>query len=824
MTFNTRTLLYVILAVVVIACSTQKNSLVNREYHALNTKFNVLFNGNEALEIGKAILYQNNRDNFLKVLPVEPITLEGEDEENKASIPSFTVAEEKAVKAIQKHSMNIGGKQRNRQIQDAYLLLGKARYFDRRFLPALEAFNFLLEGYFGNEDVYYEGKLWREKTNLRLGNNALALDNLKPIAQRMPFGSPLYAQVNATVAQAYLNLKNQDSARVYITLAALAEKDKTTKARYRYIEAQLLEQAHYIDSARQAYQTIVSWKRKAPRIFWMQAKLQTIRLQALRDDVSPLPALEKLSKLFENQPYLHLIHQQEARYLLANEQDSLALHFYNKSSQSPYADASTRMANYRELADYHFQEGGYVKTGAYLDSLLREIPEEGRLKTNVQRERDGLDKVIALEEVIRSTDSILALAAMTKAEQLDFFQNEIDKKRERELAAIKEAKKGIFNFRNNSANVFYFYNERLVVTGKQNFLSTWGNRPNVDNWNRQAQNSIADIAEQTLNQPQEKKGFFIETPTFFVEQIPTDSIALLALAKDRKQAYLDVGIIYKEKFKNYPLALARFDKVFALKPTEDQEVSALYHSFKILENTDAKSAQAYKNSLLSRYPDSPFAQIVRDPQNYTLAVNQRPSGLYEKAYRAYLSQDFKKVLQACKNLEVIVSGTGLAPKVAYLIAMAKGRLEGEEVFISSLRNIVNLYPNTQEGLLAKTTLDRLKEENQLKYKRKVLNTNKWVLSFPVDQPLDSLVDALRESLNKEQKQNWKITIDAYNKTIHFIVVHTRDELPETDYFLQKWAELPNFQQNLNNFVLLSAQYEQIQRLKSWETIHEIPQE
>ena len=137
---------------------------------------------------------------------------------------------------------------------------------------------------------------------------------------------------------------------------------------------------------------------------------------------------------------------------------------------------------------------------------------------------------------------------------------------------------------------------------------------------------------------------------------------------------------------------------------------------------------------------------------------------------------------------------------------------------------MNLYPNTQEGLLAKTTLDRLKEENQLKYKRKVLNTNKWVLSFPVDQPLDSLVDALRESLNKEQKQNWKITIDAYNKTIHFIVVHTRDELPETDYFLQKWAELPNFQQNLNNFVLLSAQYEQIQRLKSWETIHEIPQE
>ena len=95
-----------------LACSTQKNNLVNREYHTLNTKHNVLFNGNEALDIGQAILYQNNQDNFLEILPIEPITLQGEDEDNQATIPSFSIAEEKAVKAIQKHSMNIGGRQR----------------------------------------------------------------------------------------------------------------------------------------------------------------------------------------------------------------------------------------------------------------------------------------------------------------------------------------------------------------------------------------------------------------------------------------------------------------------------------------------------------------------------------------------------------------------------------------------------------------------------------------------------------------------------------------------------------------------------------------
>ena len=808
----------------VLACSTQKNNLVNREYHALNTKFNVLFNGKEALEIGKAVLYQNNQDNFLAVLPVEPIVLQGEDEENKASIPSFNLAEEKAVKAIQKHSMNIGGKQRNRQIQDAYLLLGKARYFDRRFLPALEAFNYLLEGYFGNEDVYYEARLWREKTNLRLRNNALVVDNLKPLAQRIPFGAPLFSDVNATLAQAYINLKNQDSAAVYISQAALAEKDKTTKARYRYIEAQLLERAHLIDSARQAFQTIVSWKRKAPRIFWMQAKLQTIRLQAQLDSVSPLPALERLSKLFENQPYLHLIHQQEARYLLNQKQDSLALSYFNKSLRSPNIDTSTQIANYRELADYYFQAGGYVKTGAYLDSLLRQIPEEGRFKMNIQRERDGLDEVIALEQVIRSTDSILSLAAMTKEEQLSFFQNVIDEKRAKELAAIEEDKKGFFSFGNNPANVFYFYNERLVVQGKQAFLSTWGNRPNSDNWNRQSVINSASVEEEKASQEQETASFFIETPDFFVEQIPTDTLALAALRKDRRQAYLDVGIIYKEKFKNNPLALSRLDKVFQLKPSETQEVSALYHTFKILENTDPERAISYRTTLLERYPDSPFAQIVKDPENFKLEENQSPSGLYERAYRAYLNQEFQAVLKACVNLEVIVSGTPLAPKVAFLKAITLGRLDGEEAYIQNLKKLIELYPNAREANLAITTLTRLDEERQLKFKPLVLNTYKWVLSFPIEQPLDQLLVALRKSLDEEQKQAWKITQDAYSRKTHFIVIHSRQQLPETEYFLKKWAELPNFEQNVNNFVLLSAQYEQIQRFKSWEAIHKTPQE
>ena len=247
--------------------------------------------------------------------------------------------------------------------------------------------------------------------------------------------------------------------------------------------------------------------------------------------------------------------------------------------------------NYRELADYYFENGIYLNTGAYLDSLLRVIPEEGRLKKTTQRERDGLDEVIELETVIRSTDSILTLTALSKEEQLEYYQQHIDRKRAKELALIEEEKKSLFSFNTNASNNFYFYNDRLLVSGRQAFLSSWGNRPNADNWNKLSTVNQLTQNKTVVAKQEGKTGFFIDTPSFFVDQLPTDSLAIASLEKDRKQAYLDVGILYKEKFDNPRLAYNRLKKVFTLDPTENQEVSALYHCFKLLEKTDRQAAK-----------------------------------------------------------------------------------------------------------------------------------------------------------------------------------------------------------------------------------------
>src|SRR5690606_28004654 len=141
------------------------------------TKYNVLYNGYLALEKGRETVDDAFTDNYWELLPIERMQVSEEillPGQSKNS--DFERAEEKAIKAVQTHGMNIQGKEKNPQIDEAYLLLGKARYFDQRFVPALEAFNYILFKYAASDKIN-EAKVWREKTNMRLENDELAIKN-----------------------------------------------------------------------------------------------------------------------------------------------------------------------------------------------------------------------------------------------------------------------------------------------------------------------------------------------------------------------------------------------------------------------------------------------------------------------------------------------------------------------------------------------------------------------------------------------------------------------------------------------------------------------
>lgn len=235
MKYIKKVLFFTVLFVAMYACSTKKNTVINRNYHVLNTHFNILFNGKQAFKKGIEDINQGYKDDWFQQLPIEPIAFDeykmeiptfknngsgfdnNDKKEQTKAATSFERAEEKAVKAIQKHGMNIKGFERNSQIDDAYLLLGKARYYSQRFVPAIEAFNYIIANYWkGN--LITETKIWRSKANIRIDNEEFAIESMKFLlyiddTYESNISDEIKEQINTTLAMAYVKTDSLQKAK-----------------------------------------------------------------------------------------------------------------------------------------------------------------------------------------------------------------------------------------------------------------------------------------------------------------------------------------------------------------------------------------------------------------------------------------------------------------------------------------------------------------------------------------------------------------------------------------------------------------------------------
>ena len=799
------------------SCSTTKKGILNQEYHTLTTKFNVLFNGKEAFSIGEEILSDAFEENFYELLPVEPINLRGENIDETTIIPGFDRAEEKAVKAIQKHSLKINDIQYNRQIDDAYLLLGKARYFDRRFFPALEAFNFLLESP-TNRNSYVEGKIWREKTNIRLRNEELAIENLRPLARSIFPSNKFYSLANATLAESFLNLKQLDSASFYIKRAALEAPKRKNKARYLFITGQLFESLGKRDSAEWAFKEIIALKRKAPKKFLLQAKIKKTLLDTLNTLTDRVSFLQKILKNYENQTFEHFVNRAIGNLYLKQKEDSLALVYFDRSIDSPYLDPYTQIENNKDLADYHFKEGNYFISGNYLDKLLPLFDETSLAFKKIKRKRENLSGVIFYEQNIKKTDSIIYLMTLSKKEQLIYFENLINSKQEKEALKLKEeVNEKRFQLLNRSKTSFYFYNPSQVSKGRQAYLANWGNRPNTDNWRNASSILNSIVIESKSNQPISIKAIIQEKPENFVASLPQTQKEKDSLILTNQKAYLQVGLIYKEKFNDFPLATERLKKVLSLNPPKEIRVQALYHLYRMEEKKKTDVAENYKIDLIKNYPDTPFARILSDKKNYNSTGTVTPEKLYENALKLYKEQKLIETLEEIELLTVMASGKQLESKISLLKANSLGRLNGIQTWKESLMEVATTFSAFEEGIYAKGLINQIEKLNNLEDTGVVYKNYKWIFPFKEleREKTEIFFNSLKEVLAKHNKR-WTLSIDTYNKDYIFVVVHGIRDPKNIEMCKAKMQFKSSNLLKEHNFVALTSQYQDYLKNKTWK--------
>ena len=134
----------------------------------------------------------------------------------------------------------------------------------------MDAFNYILYKY-PNSNKIYEAKIWREKTNMRLGNDALVIKNLSKLLKDFKLKNQFVANANAVLSEAFLNLEEKDSAVAKLKIAQEFTNINTEKARYRFILGQLYEETGKRDSALFSYQSVIDMHRKADREYVIQA-------------------------------------------------------------------------------------------------------------------------------------------------------------------------------------------------------------------------------------------------------------------------------------------------------------------------------------------------------------------------------------------------------------------------------------------------------------------------------------------------------------------------------------------------------------------------
>ena len=183
-------------------------------------------------------------------------------------------------------------------------------------------------------------KIWRAKTNLRLENETTAVENLKALIEKSELSKIDQVEAQATLAQAYLNTNEMDSALVHLKNANALTRNKFFKGRLHFIEGQLYNKLGKKDSANLAFQEVIALKRNVPMAYRVNAFLERIHnfdySNGDREALSEL--LSYIEENREHRPYLDRIHHTIAKHHLKQDNDSLAIVYFNKSLRTKSED------------------------------------------------------------------------------------------------------------------------------------------------------------------------------------------------------------------------------------------------------------------------------------------------------------------------------------------------------------------------------------------------------------------------------------------------------------------------------------------------------
>ena len=769
--------LIAIFAAAAIGCSTKKNTVGSRRWHAFNARYNTYFNGSQAFIEGNLEKEKGHQDNFTEMLPLYPVAKRESREIGKSL---YDRAIEKSEKAIRRHSIKakpawnkdrrktakdrewLGRREYNPFLWRAWLLLGKAQFQEGAFEEAAATFTYMTRLYHTQPLQNGLARAWLAKCYTELG----WLYDAEDVIRNMSRDSMDFRAVkdwDYTYANYYIAQRDYEKAVPYLRKVISHERRRVQRAREWYLMGQIEAQLGHRQKAYEAYQHVI--RNHPPYQMEFNARIA-------QTEVMPQGSKQKISKLRRmarndnNKEYLDQVYYAIGNVYLTERDTMQAIAAYEKGNQLSVRHGIEKGVLLLTLGNLYWDKERYNDAqrcyGEAIGLLDKERPD---YETLAQRSK-VLDELVPYTDAIHLQDSLLLLSVIPEADRMKAINRVIEalkqkEKEERdallaEEAEQRQAEQSDFGERQSQPlpptpkglqqgnGQWYFYNPVAVSQGKATFQRLWGKRENKDNWQRSNQTvveleepekhiesadsleylGILDYQDQPIqpNQPDQPETsdqpaeLDPHEPAYYLAQIPFTEEQKTAAHEILKDALFHAGIIFKDKLDNLPLSekyLARLTQDYPDFPQLDE---VWYHLF-LLYSRQGKTLLATNclSRLQTDFPNSEWTILLSDPY---FKENARfgehiEDSLYTATYEAFKTDRAEIVKHNVKLSEERFPLGANRAKFIFIDGMTRLNEGDGDGCLERMKQVVEQYPESEVSELAGMIIKGVQEGRRL---------------------------------------------------------------------------------------------------------------
>ena len=746
------------------ACSAERKNIFSKTYHNTTARYNAYYYAKERIKEIKGILNQGVEHNYDKILNIYP-------KFDTALSNSFKTQTEDCIK---KTSIVIQLHKNSKWVDDSYILLGLARFYDSDFVNAIETFKYVnIE----SEDDYARHKalchLIRVFTEYEEYNNAIAVsDYLKKEVLNRKNQKLLYMNK----AHLYQRQGDYDNMVQNLVLAAPLLSRAEGQARIYFIIGQVYQMLGFDAESYNNYKLCLQKNPVYELYFYTRLNIAQVTQLSKKSDLKNVRKhFKKLLKDKKNIEFKSKIYYEMAEFEVRQNNIDLALEYYSSSANSSINNNRQKAMSYLKLGLIHYDTlRNYATAKAYYDSTMQILPADFENYEAIKKRKEVLDEFVTQLNTIELNDSLLMLTSLDSISIMTKIKLMLEKEdTEKKLAKKKTKKRASYvnpfdnGSKTKSNSSWYFDSPSAVSLGQTEFTRKWGNRNLEDHW-RRADNTLGHNVTKAIEVSPSK-----ELPVPTKEGLPPslDAKAIsiykkLPFSPDAKQkalnqieeAYYKLGNIYYFQLVEKQNATKTFTKLLHRFTQTQYEPEVLYLLYII---GDGKFDQ-YKEQLLAKYPQSTYAKLIINPQ-YIEESNENTAKLkkiYKKAYTLY--RDKKYIASRALIYEALdqYPETPFTPNIQLLNILLTGKLENNDKYKYELDTFIEQNPDSEITPYAitmqKSAEDfnkRLESTKSIQYIPDFDQVHYFVLVYASEQNItDNLINKLKAFNEKKSKE------------------------------------------------------------------------